>query len=284
MTNEIALLQPGPTDVSGASDDDQFVDLFVSRYNSEATRRTYRIAINKFRSWFRGGLLKQATVAEAVHFADWMNRSKPATKRITLAALSALWEFGVRTRYLIANIWKLAGIKVEVERPKKWLDEDEALAVIRNAPKGYEVLFAVLYYCGLRIGEALSLTWEGVTEREGLADLAVIGKGRKRRTVTLPRKQSLRLLADRGGDDEPVFGMSDSAVRAALKEACRRAGITKKVSPHWLRAMHATHALLNGADLATTRDNLGHASISTTNVYLHSKPGASTSRFIKQDD
>lgn len=288
MTTALVPQQPESLDVSGATDDDQFVNLWLSRYESARTRRTYNLAVRKFRSYFRDGM-KRATVKEAIEFAEWLNRGRPATKRITLAACSALWQFGERTGYLRANVFRLAGIKVEVDRSPKRIEEHEVHAIIRNAPAGYGLLFEVLYYGGLRIDEALRLMWPDITERDGLGDLAVMGKGHKRRTVTIPREQAQKLLAIRK-DGGPIFESarspgrprSYSSVLAAIREAARRAGVTKPVSPHWLRAGHVTHSAENGADLHVIRDTVGHKSIATTNVYLHSKPGASSSAALKQ--
>lgn len=288
MTTALVPQQPDALDVSGAADDDQFVNLWLSRYESARTRRTYNLAIRKFRSYFRDGM-KRATVKEAIEFAEWLNRGRPASKRITLAACSALWQFGERTGYLRANVFRLAGIKVEVDRTPKRIEEHEVQAIIRNAPAGYGLLFEVLYYGGLRIDEALRLTWPDLTERDGLGDLAVMGKGHKRRTVTIPREQAQKLLAVRK-DQGPIFESarspgrprSYSSVLAAIREAARRAGVSKPVSPHWLRAGHVTHSAENGADLHVIRDTVGHKSIATTNVYLHSKPGASSSSALKQ--
>lgn len=298
MTTALVPQQLEPLDVSGATDDDQFVNLWLSRYESARTRRTYDLAIRKFRSYFRDGM-KRATVKEAIEFAEWLNRGRPASKRITLAACSALWQFGERTGYLRANIFRLAGIKVEVDRTPKRIEESEVQAIIDSAPAGYGLLFEVLYYGGLRIDEALRLTWADITTRPALddatrrvivlGDLAVMGKGHKRRTVTIPEEQTKKLLAVRQPAG-PMFASarypgrprSYSSVLAAIREAARRAGVTKPVSPHWLRAGHVTHSAENGADLHVIRDTVGHKSIATTNVYLHSKPGASSSAALKQ--
>jgi integrase len=80
--------------------------------------------------------------------------------------------------------------------------------------------------------------------------------------------QALR-TAETIGEDF-VFPMSEVN---AWKRAARLAGISEvPVSPHFLRHSHGTHALRRGADLATVRDTLGHASIATTSRYLHARP------------
>ena len=95
---------------------------------------------------------------------------------------------------------------------------------------------------------------------------------------------SLRL---QGLDDhEFVFqsqknkNLSPNRVREIVTAAKFRAGIKKRVSPHWLRHCHASHALDRGAPIHLVQTTLGHSSISTTGKYLHSRPQESSSRFL----
>ncbi len=64
------------------------------------------------------------------------------------------------------------------------------------------------------------------------------------------------------------------------RQAAARAGIDGKVSPHWLRHAHASHALERGAPVALVLDTLGHSSVSTTNGYLHARPNDSSARYL----
>ena len=67
-----------------------------------------------------------------------------------------------------------------------------------------------------------------------------------------------------------------------VKAAALRAGLSDSVTTHSLRHSHASHALENGASLALVRDTLGHASIATTSLYVHSRPNESSSKFIRR--
>ena len=69
-------------------------------------------------------------------------------------------------------------------------------------------------------------------------------------------------------------------IRKIVTQAALRAGITKKVSPHWLRHSHASHALDRGAPLHLVRDTLGHVSIKTTGKYLHARPDDSSGLYL----
>ena len=148
-------------------------------------------------------------------------------------------------------------------------------------------LLELLYAAGLRISEAIGLDRADVST-DG-AFVRVIGKGDKERLVPVgdlaldwvarwidgPRAALFAIshvAPDRGG---PVF-LGDRGGRlarqqawAAVKRAARRAGLSERVSPHTLRHSFATHLLEGGADLRIVQELLGHASISTTQLYTH---------------
>ena len=116
---------------------------------------------------------------------------------------------------------------------------------------------------------------------DGSVQLSVLGKGNKLRHVLLPLIVSRPLLASRG--DAPstasVFAsrkggtpLLPRTVNRMIKHAAEVAGVTSDVSAHWLRHAHASHALRRGATLAEVKDTLGHSSVSTTSICLHSSP------------
>src|ERR1700680_491265 len=71
-----------------------------------------------------------------------------------------------------------------------------------------------------------------------------------------------------------------SQVLRIVQQAARRAGIRRKVSPHWFRHAHASHAMDRGAGIHLVQATLGHASITTTGKYLHARPKDSSARFL----
>ena len=78
----------------------------------------------------------------------------------------------------------------------------------------------------------------------------------------------------RGGHLHP------SQLLRIVRRAAKRAGITKAVSPHWLRHGHASHALDRGAPIHLVQATLGHASVATTGRYLHARPSESSSTYL----
>ncbi|MBV6657844.1 MAG: tyrosine recombinase XerC [Devosiaceae bacterium] len=159
--------------------------------------------------------------------------------------------------------------------------------VARNA-----AVFALMYGCGLRVSEALSLTPQTAPRPEtGTQSLRITGKGGKTRLVpVLPvvaeaceRYRGLVPYALVG--DEPFFrgargGPLDQRIVRRVTEIARgRLGLPSSATPHALRHAFATHLLAAGGDLRTIQDLLGHASLSTTQVYTRIDADALLSRY-----
>jgi integrase/recombinase XerD len=139
-----------------------------------------------------------------------------------------------------------------------------------------------LYASGVRVSELVELPLRALDLQEGFA--TVFGKGAKERWVPLggPAVRALeRYLGqvrpglDRGSGEGRVFlnvrgrPLRRESVWSLVRQAARRAGITRTVSPHTLRHTFATHLVEGGADLAAVQELLGHADISTTQIYTH---------------
>lgn len=147
-------------------------------------------------------------------------------------------------------------------------------------------LLEFLYACGARVSEASGLLTANVDFERG--QVKVFGKGAKERIVPLHdlALSSMRtylllarpaLLRDKTSDFFFVStrgnGMTTDAIRKMFKEALRTAGLDETLSPHALRHTFATDLLDGGADLRSVQEMLGHASLSTTQVYTHLSPG-----------
>ena len=147
-------------------------------------------------------------------------------------------------------------------------------------------MFEVLYATGLRVSELLSLTLHSFDPNEQFA--RVTGKGTKQRLVLLG-ELALDALDRYLQDSRPALARDHSgdalflnhygkplAVRGfhlILQQHVERAGITRVVTPHTLRHSFATHLLEGGADLRSVQELLGHANVSTTQVYSHVSEG-----------
>lgn len=145
-----------------------------------------------------------------------------------------------------------------------------------------ETMLKVLYATGLRVSELVSLKLNDVNLQSG--SLLVMGKGSKERYVPMGRqaisalenyfregrlvllgeKKSLFVFVNRGGTS-----LTRQSFWMFLKKIAKETGIGKTISPHVLRHSFATHLLENGADLRSVQLMLGHADISTTQIYTH---------------
>lgn len=146
-------------------------------------------------------------------------------------------------------------------------------------------MLEVLYGCGLRVSELVSLPLSGVDRRAGI--VRVTGKGRRERIVPLgePALEALegwlaegrpRFARSSGRREEAVFltargsSMTRQNLFERLRALARRAGIAReRVSPHVLRHAFATDLLEGGADLRAVQTMLGHADLATTQIYTH---------------
>jgi integrase/recombinase XerD len=177
--------------------------------------------------------------------------------------------------------------QAETERLLEAVDPGDPASPVPAALRD-RALLELLYASGLRISEALGLDREDLSVDGGF--VRVIGKGDKERLVPvgevalawLERYERLVRgawldLAPTGGwaRGGPVF-LTASGRRLArqqawsvVKSAARRAGLDDRVTPHTLRHSFATHLLEGGADLRIVQELLGHASISTTQIYTH---------------
>ena len=158
---------------------------------------------------------------------------------------------------------------------------DQSPSDLRN-----QALLEFLYACGARVSEASGLLAANVDFERG--QVKVFGKGAKERIVPLHdlALASMRtyLLLGRPKllkeKECPFFfvstrgnGMTTDAIRKMFKETLRQAGLDETLSPHDLRHTFATDLLDGGADLRSVQEMLGHASLSTTQIYTHLSPG-----------
>jgi integrase/recombinase XerC len=164
------------------------------------------------------------------------------------------------------------------DRPLKGVSEkEEKVRILRD-----RAILELLYSSGLRVGELVGLNLKELDLQLGI--VKVMGKGRKERIVPIGAKALVALknyLDQRGGleGEEPLFinlrggRLTSRSVGRLIKKYTRTSGIVRKVSPHSLRHSFATHLLDAGADIREIQEMLGHASLSTTQRYIHLSPG-----------
>ena len=223
-------------------------------------------------------------------------KASPATVRRKLASARSFCRFLQREGVLLDNPFALLrGPRKAKTLPKvlsvgdvdRFLaqpDRDRREGTLAEYPARRDTaLFESLYSTGCRISEMVSVKWGEIDFGRGT--LVVTGKGSKDRLVILGSKalDALRALREAvsavspafASDTSPVF-LSDRMSRFSARLAERRmkrylaeAGLPADLSPHKLRHSFATHLLDAGADLRSVQEMLGHASLSTTQIYTH---------------
>lgn len=167
------------------------------------------------------------------------------------------------------------------------LSPDEAVKLVEFAadtPQGWrdKAMFELLYSSGLRLAELVSLDAETMRTELASGEVRVTGKGNKTRIVPMGEHAisalyhwlEVRPQLANGGESALFVGargkrISPRVVQAQLKRCGIQQGITHGVHPHLLRHSFATHVLQSSGDLRAVQEMLGHASISTTQVYTH---------------
>lgn len=144
------------------------------------------------------------------------------------------------------------------------------------------VILEVLYATGIRVSELVDLRTDQFRSDEGI--LRVIGKGDKERIVPVgrPAQHALKAYLDKARGKLDITGkgvalllsvrgrpLTRARVWKIIKETALKAGVAKNVYPHMLRHSFASHLLEGGADLRVIQEMLGHADISTTQIYTH---------------
>jgi len=275
-----------------AENDATFIELWLGAKVSAHTRRAYRSEIERFRQAI-GKPLAWITMADLQTYLEQLGQGslKPATQNRTLAAIKSLLSFGHETGYLPFNVG--SAVKLRPNRDslaQRILEESEVVKLIEAAPVGRDrVLLKLLYVSGIRVSELCGLKWCDALPRTESGQITVFGKHGKTRTILLKPKSWAQLMSIRGdaGPVDPIFRsrkggghLDQSQVRRIVYAAAKKAGIEQKVSPHWMRHAHASHALDRSAPIHLVQATLGHASVSTTGRYLHARPTESSSFYL----
>jgi integrase/recombinase XerD len=197
-------------------------------------------------------------------------------------------------RYLLAEGLIDSDPTEHLSSPKQWstipkfLNREHVEKLIRtpdvNKPTGLRdrAMFELLYATGIRVSELVELRLSNLDSGPGL--IRVTGKGNKQRLVPV-HAEALAAIRDYLGQGRPLLlkgrashhlfvtsrggGMTRQAFWHAIKINGRKAGIFHDLSPHVLRHTFATHLLEGGADLRSLQAMLGHADLSTTEIYTH---------------
>jgi integrase/recombinase XerD len=247
------------------------------------TQSVYRQDLTRFLT-FCGTPLRAVTLGDLQAFADHLGGLAPATRARILSSVKSCFAFATRLGYVPFDVGRPLRLpSLRATLTARILAEGDVRQMIAREPQPRNrALLLLLYAAGLRVSELCALTWADLHARGDAGQVTVYGKGGKTRSILLTPSTWRELLALRGdaGEGEAVFvsrkkhgHLTRAHVSSLMASAAKRAGITKKVSSHWLRHAHASHALDRGAAISLVQETLGHSSVATTGRYTHARPG-----------
>ncbi|MDZ4142385.1 MAG: site-specific tyrosine recombinase XerD [Methylotenera sp.] len=275
-----------------AAELDTFIDhLWLEDGLAKNTLESYRLDLSAFALWL-AQQNKQLLTADQADIQQYLAVKFPLSKPRSIGRLIASMRRFYR--YLIRDNKISLDPTIQIQSPKlprslpKSLNEDEVLALL-NAPNLHEpvglrdkAMLELLYACGLRVSELVGVKATEVSVSDGV--VRVTGKGSKTRLVPMGEEAvdwisrylseaRPAILQKRLCDALFVTNRGEAMTRQAFWYLIKRyailAGISKHMSPHVLRHAFATHLLNHGADLRVVQMLLGHADISTTQIYTH---------------
>jgi integrase/recombinase XerC len=278
----------GRSDGSALAED--YLDaLKHQRRLSAATLVNYAHALKLLLDLLGPGALAELEPAQVRRFVAVMHAKglAPRSLALMLSAWRGFYRWLVRYRGLQAN--PVLGVRApKAARPlPKALSVEAAQRLLDDKPQTPQLLrdcamFELLYSSGLRLGELISLNIGDGRLDLAQGEVTVTGKGSKTRTVPVGAKAREALKAwinARAQLAEPaeralfVGGrgrrIAATVVNARLRAWAQRRGLNQRVHPHMLRHSFASHVLQSSQDLRAVQELLGHASISTTQVYTH---------------
>jgi integrase/recombinase XerD len=274
------------------------------RGQSEHTQKTYSALLGKFVEWGQQQGLADWKQVELKHLTSFLlhERERPVEVKegqtprklssesvyLEIAALRAFYKFAENEKILPLNVAENLSLPRRWKRlPKALTDLEMTQLLAPEEPETPQTLcdqamLELAYASGLRLAELRNIRLEQLHLEVGFIN--VIGKGNKERVVPVGSKatEAIKRYIDSGRSKlvtprspANVFltlrGTPFAAVTLwkRIKDRVKRAGIGRNVTPHMLRHSFATHLLEHGADLRVIQEMLGHANISTTEIYTH---------------
>lgn len=282
----VTKAQSGPT----APELDQYLDeIWLERGLSPNTLAAYRRDLLYLREWLEASLdtAREQDLLDCLA-ARYQAGYKTSSAGRWISSVKGYYRHGCHKGRLVEDPSAHLSHPKQGRALPRSLTEKQVQALLAapngDTPVGLRdrAMLELLYAAGLRISELVGLTASAVNLRQGV--VRVTGKGGKERLVPLGQ-EALRWLQRYLADGRPQLPgsattsalfpsrrgreMSRQNFWYAIKRYALQAGITQAISPHTLRHAFATHLLNHGADLRAVQLMLGHADLSTTQIYTH---------------
>jgi integrase/recombinase XerD len=271
----------------------RFLDhLYLEKNLAPNTIQSYRSDLNLFTAYLqRAGLtLGSARRGDLIAYLAFCRRTGLHHRTVAryLSAIKGLYRFLMGEGRVRRDPTLRIAHPRRVANPPQYLTLEE-VDLLLDMPDGSTTLgcrdrtmLELMYSCGLRVSEVVSLAAPAVSLEE--RSVLVMGKGRKERVMPFGERAAdllesylgwAREALRRGRTVDRLFlnfrgePLGRQGLWKIIKEHARSSGINKNITPHTLRHSFATHLIQNGADLRFVQELLGHADITTTQIYTH---------------
>lgn len=249
-----------------------FITDLALRGYSNHTIKAYRLTMERALK-FSGKNFRKSTTQDLKEFLLFLQREKGCSLRTIHRHINALrtffrlYEMDVADKIQLPKVEKALPTFLNFGEMKILLDSigcTRDLAIVR-----------LLYASGLRVSELVGLDRDSIEEN---VIRVRSGKGRKDRISYIDdgTLELVRMYLEKREDENPALfvnrkgeRLTDRYIEILVKRHAQKAGIRKKVTPHTLRHTFATHLLQNKANIVVIKELLGHASLSTTQIYTH---------------
>ena len=265
-------------------------DITINKGMSQRTISSYCNDLKQYIAWLQKHDVTDTDDIESTHIEDFLHEESGVKESTSISRMAAsIRSFHSFLQY--RNDAENPAEYVEVHHGEKKLpvfatpeEIDRLMGTFDDEVPDdvlHHAILEMIYSCGLRVSEAVSLTINRVNLETGF--VRVLGKGSKERLVPIP-DGALDILKKWKNIVRPVylekktnlffinrFGrkVTVRSVELLLNEQCVKADIRKHLTPHKLRHSYATHLLQGGADLRSIQEMLGHSDIRTTEIYTH---------------
>lgn len=267
----------GDLDKDDLADINNFKTWLIHRRYSESTIRSYVKSISTFLRFTKPKSSGEINNQDMVRFVSQYMIPRKLSSSYQNQAVNA-------ARLFFKTIQGSKVITEQIQRPRKEhkipnvLSKEEVILILKMAEnQKHRTMLSLLYACGLRRNELLSLKLVDVDSKRHLLKI-LNSKGKKDRVVPISDKiiEMLRAYYKEYKPRKWLFEgqnsgerYSESSLQKVLKNSVEKAGIKKPVTLHWLRHSYATHLLESGTSLRFIQELLGHKSSKTTEIYTH---------------
>ncbi len=272
---------------------DRFIEyLKYQRNYSNFTCNNYNKDLNEYNSFILSNKInyKNMDYNEAKEYVIYLNKKNDAKSTISrkLSSLRTFYKYLVLNNKVESNPFLLVSSPKKEKRIPKFINYNN-MEEILNVPniktkegQRERVILEVLYASGVRVSELVNIKLKDIDFSN--KNILILGKGSKERLVSfgdyaleyinLYLKEGRKLLLDGVKSDYLIVGkksekLTTRRVEQIIDDIIKRTSIKLNITPHMFRHTFATHLLDNGCDLLVVQELLGHASLSSTEIYTH---------------